>query len=129
LASRAKVRHLRAHPGVLDRLRADKRLLLSGADAARVHHADLVALDGVEAYVRDQDRDAVLRQYRLEPAVLAEANVVLRVLPGDVEDAPGQDRIVSPSLLALDLIDAGDERSVRAGRALVERQLADSSLA
>lgn len=124
LASRAEVHRLRAHPGVLDRLRTDERLLLSGPDAARVHHADLVPRDGVEAYVRSEDRDPVVKRYRLEQVPPASANVVLHVLPADVDEVPSSDGVVASSLLSLDLIDAGDERSVRAGRALLARQLA-----
>lgn len=121
LSARAEVHAFVVHRGVRDRLSNDPRLVLGGASAASHYRADLVALDEVEGYVRAEDLGQLVREYALAPpAGGARANVILRVpVPG----WPFNDgkRIASRPVVAMDLIDAGDERSVRAGRALLAK--------
>ena len=114
---RAAVHGLYGHPSLLSRLADDGRLVRSGA-SVRSRHVDLVALDAVEGYVRREDLDGLIDAYGLHRA--ARANVVLRVPPGglfvfgDEPDTPWP-------VIAVDLIDAGDDRSVRAAHELFER--------
>lgn len=119
LAARALVHPLVVHRGLVDKLAADDRLLASGASAALASGADLIALGQVEAYVRLNDLAGLINDYILGPPVEnVAANVVLRVpMPTwpFVDDAT----IAPPPVVAVDLIDAGDFRSVRAGRALL----------
>ena len=121
LASRARVHRLRAHPGVLKRLGEDPALVLGGSSAAGRHGADLIAVDRVEAYIRPEDLAAFVSRYALRQAPDGRENVLIRVpsewqFPSGVRDAP-------VAVVAVDLIDAGDERSVRAGRKLLGRIL------
>lgn len=111
---------LRAHPGVLDALSSDVRVVVGGVRAASVHGADLIGLSGVELYALREDAAALIGEYALRPA-RDDANVVLRVasrLPASIS------RLASPAVAALDLLDAGDERSVRAARRLLQRMVA-----
>lgn len=121
LSARAEVHSLVAHRGVRDRLNDDPRLVLAGVSAASHYRAALVALDELEGYVRAEDLEELVREYALAaPAGGARANVVLRVPAPDWPFDEGQ-RIASRPVVAMDLIDAGDERSVRAGRGLLEK--------
>ena len=117
LAARADVLSLRAHPGVLDALSGDERLVIAGAQAAFRHGADLIGISGLELYAVRGDLDALSREYALRPAQ-DDANVILR-LASRLPAASG--RIASAAVAAFDLLDAGDERSVRAARQLLRR--------
>lgn len=116
LSARALVLDLRAHPGVVDRLDADPRVVVGGARAAAHHGADLISVDDHEYYVRERDLEGLIRGYGLRPARPGDANVKLHVsdrLPRV------QDRVVSAGTAAVDLLDSGDERSVRAARQML----------
>jgi len=114
---RAVVHRLYGHPSVLARLADDGRLVRSGPSVRSVH-VDVMALDLVEGYARTQDLDALVDAYGLHRA--ARANVALRVPPsglfvfGDDRDAPWP-------VIVVDLIDARDDRSVRAAHDLFHR--------
>jgi excisionase family DNA binding protein len=119
LVRRADVHRLIAHPAALRRVADDPRLVLSGVSAAAHHGADIIALDDVEAYVREGDLGKVRRGQGLRPPAQGDvANVLLRVPRPEWPFAPG-DRYAPRLVVAADLLDAGDERSVRAARALI----------
>ena len=119
LSARAKVGRYVVHRGLNGRLANDSRLVLGGASAASHYRADLVALEEVEGYVRAEDLEQLISEYALmPPSAGARANVLLRVsVPGWLFEEG--ERIASRAVVAVDLIDAGDERSVRAGRKLL----------
>ena len=119
LAARAEVFRFSAHPSALARLEQDERLLLSGVSAAHEHGADIVAVNEVEAYVRAKDLEDVRAEYALQPPERGlRTNVVLRA-PRPDWPFPESIRFAPRLVVAADLIDAGDERSRRAGRALL----------
>ena len=118
LAGRAVLHRLTGHRGVLERLADDGRLVLGGASAAQRHGADLIALDYVEAYVRADDLGPIVDAYAMRPAIAGAENALLRV-PTPGWPFPPESRLAPAPVVAVDLIDAGDERSVRAGRALL----------
>jgi len=118
LAGRAVLHRLTGHRGVLERLADDGRLVLGGASAAQRHGADLIALDYVEAYVRADDLGSIVDAYAMRPAIAGAENALLRV-PTPGWPFPPESRLAPAPVVAVDLIDAGDERSVRAGRALL----------
>lgn len=119
LASRADIHRLVVHRGLRERLSADPRIVLGGASAASHHHADLIALDELEGYARVEDLERLVREYALvPPAFGASANVLLRV-PVPAWPFDEGERVAGRAVVAMDLIDAGDERSVRAGRILL----------
>lgn len=124
LAARAQELPYRAHRGVVERLSRDPRLVLGGVSAAGESGADIVALGRVEAYVREGDLEGVVGHYHLAPSAGEQANVVLRV-PRQLWVFGEGDRVASQAVVAADLVDAADERSVRAGRALFLRLAAE----
>jgi hypothetical protein len=118
LSGRALLRKFRAHPGVLERLDRDPRVVIGGARAARGHGADVISLGEHELYVSRRDLKGLIRSYSLRESG-ADANVKLRIC----DRLPIADGgVASAATAALDLLDAGDERSVRAAR----RMLRDS---
>ena len=119
LSARAEVSRYVVHRGLSERLANDSRLVLGGVSAASHYRADLVALEEVEGYVRAEDLARLISDYALvPPSAGVRANVLLRVpAPGWPFDEGEQ--IASRAIVAVDLIDAGDERSVRAGRKLL----------
>ncbi|WP_217921774.1 helix-turn-helix domain-containing protein [Miltoncostaea oceani] len=119
LARRAEAHHVVAHPAALRRLADDPRIVLGGVSAAAHHGADVIALDRVEGYIRAADLDDVRREYALGPPADGDsANVVLRV-PAPVWPFPEGERYAPRLVVAADLRDAGDERSVRAAHGLI----------
>ncbi|MGD9572311.1 MAG: helix-turn-helix domain-containing protein [Thermoleophilia bacterium] len=119
LQRRAEVVVLHAHDAAIDRLARDGRLVLGGSSAAGAVGADLVALGRVEAYVRGSDLAPVRRDHGLRDAAPGDAvNVLLRVPRPSWPFAPGE-RHAPRLVVAADLLEAGDERSVRAARDLL----------
>ena len=119
LSARAKVGRYVVHRGLRERLGSDPRFVLGGVSAASDYRADLVALEEVEGYVRAEEREALIRDFALmPPSAGARANVLLRVPEPGWPFAEGE-RIAGRAVVAVDLIDAGDERSIRAGRKLL----------
>lgn len=123
LCARARIQRFVVHRGLRDRLVNDQRLVLGGVSAASHYRADLVALDEIEGYLRAEDLDRLVSDYALlGPSAGARANVVLRV-PVPLWPFGEGARIASRPVVAIDLIDAGDERSVRAGRKLLAERV------
>lgn len=111
---RALVHRLSAHSSVLGLLADDDRVVLSGSSARGVA-VDVIATGVVEGYVEASKLHMLVGHYALHEA--ARTNVVLRVPPaevtvfGDARDAPWP-------VVAVDLYDAGDDRSRRAAETL-----------
>jgi hypothetical protein len=119
LVRRAEVRRLLAHPAALRRLEGDERIVLGGISAAAHHGADVLAVDRLEGYVRADDLADIERSYALRlPGQGEGANVVLRVPAPAWPFAEGE-RCAPRVVVAADLREAGDERSVRAARGLL----------
>jgi hypothetical protein len=126
LSARAISHRFAGHRGVLGRLADDDRLVLSGASGAQRYGADIVALERVEAYVRDDHLDAVADDFALRSAAEGQENVLLRV-PQPTWPFPETSRFAPQTVVAIDLIDAGDDRSVRAGQKLLSAGLAQAA--
>jgi len=111
LASRAKVRRMRAHPGVLDRLQADDRVSVGGGRAVAALGGGLAAGGSIRLYVPAADVDALVRKYRLRDDI--EGNIELAVIPEDVnaELRPEQGRPVPLAVAWADLLDDPDARA------------------
>jgi hypothetical protein len=111
-----------AHRGLTERLADDHRIVLSGVSAAAAHRARLTALGVLEAYVRAGDLAALIHEYALaEPSPGVAENVLLRIPVSKWPFEEGE-RIAGRAVVAVDLIDTGDERSVRAARRLLALQ-------
>lgn len=119
LRDRAQLHLFHGDERLVDRLRADPDLVLSGVNAAAEYGVDLRAPGIVEAYVgRNRFRDLVYR-YALKPSEIADANIVLRVVDDSIPRA--QKRVAPVAAVALDLLESSDDRSRRAGRELARR--------
>lgn len=113
---RAAVYKLRAHPSMLQLLLDDPRAVRGGASVRQLS-VDLVSMGNAELYVREADAPNIINKYSLIPS--QQPNVVLRIPPGDLwlfdsGEAPW------PVVVA-DLLDARDDRSVRAAKDLARR--------
>jgi hypothetical protein len=115
LAGRAVVHHMHGHPRSLERLAADQRVVVSGVAAVAGRSPDLVSDDAASVYVPADLFDAVVTAHRLVPVPVSGANVEVRVPVGGW---PFEGGVVLWPVAAADLLDRGDERSVRAARAL-----------
>ncbi|MFQ5743957.1 MAG: hypothetical protein ACE5HV_10260 [Acidobacteriota bacterium] len=80
--------------------------------AASHHGIDIVGSNELEAYVRVQDLDQVVEQNFLEPS--SRPNVIFHVGDGRWID-PLEYRVMDPITCALDLLEADDQKSRRAG--------------
>jgi hypothetical protein len=120
LRSRAQSVQLYGHPSVLEQLAQESSLVLSGASAAPELGADLIVSDFLEAYVRESDIEVLRKRFALTPA-RDRANIVLRVVEDSVWPFHAGERFAPPAVVAVDLLEADDSRSQRAGRALLEQ--------
>jgi excisionase family DNA binding protein len=121
LGARVEVRSYFAHPAALERIAHDRRVVLGGVAAAAHHRANLAGGGLVELYVREQDSSEIEREFALRDVAAAEANLKLRI-PRALWPFREGERIAPQAFIAADLIDDGDERSVRAGRTLLRRR-------
>jgi hypothetical protein len=121
LERRAQVHRYSGHPGEISHLLADERLVASGASAARSIGLDLLG-SGADGYVSDANIDEFVQEHALFPAAAIDANVILRLVPGDVwvDFLEGQAH-APEAAVALDLAEEPDSRSRAAGEELLHR--------
>lgn len=116
LSARGQVRHLWAHPGVLDRLAADPRVSRGGADATPTGHDGLTGRPGrLELYVNEADADEVIQRYHMHEDREGQVNLVIvpACVPSDL--APGRGNPVPLPAAASDLLEEEDPRARYAG--------------
>jgi excisionase family DNA binding protein len=112
LSARGEVRHLWAHPGVLDRLASDARVSRGGAAAVPAGHDGLTGRPGRrELYVGEADAEDLIRQYRMRED--RDGRVHLVIVPSSVplELAPKGGVPVAVPAAASDLLDEDDPRA------------------
>jgi len=114
LRRRATLQRLRSHPSDLARLAAEPDVVRTGVSAATDHHLDISASGILEAYVPAKRLPKLAKQYLLAPS--DSPNVLLRVV-NDPWPFPDEWHAAPPLVAALDLLDSGDQRSVRAATA------------
>jgi excisionase family DNA binding protein len=117
LGARAEMRRFYGHPSVLEPLAAEPSVVRSGVSAGADHGVDIVASDFLEAYVSEARIAALINQYGLD-ADAERPNVVLRVVGDAVWPFSPEMDVAPRSVVAVDLLEAEDERSRRAGAAL-----------
>ncbi|WP_353951916.1 helix-turn-helix domain-containing protein [Knoellia sp. S7-12] len=81
-------------------LRADERVHLSGVS---LPESGMSAGDAAEGYVSIEDLDALVDDHLLSPAPRSRANVILHVVPSEVQSPALDDVARSPLALAADL--------------------------
>ena len=109
-----------AHPSVLDRVAEDDRVVRGGVSGAKEHRVDLVVRDAAEVYVRAGELADVVNSYALDEGA-DRPNVILRVVEDEAWPFQEDVRVAPWPVVAVDLLDADDERSRRAGLELIER--------
>ena len=125
LRARASRRSLFAHPSSLPRLLADRAIVPSGTSALDEVDADLVigGAPPAEGYVHARDEASLFKAHSLMGG-LGATNVLLHVVD-DAVDVPLRVGVAVPAVVALDLIESGDPRSVGAGWTLWSQALAE----
>jgi hypothetical protein len=120
LERRAEVHHYSGHPGEIRHILTDERLVASGVSAAQEIGLDLMSGLEADGYVRDLDLSGFIRDHALFSAAAVDANVVLRVVPGDVwaDFLKGRPH-ASEAAIGLDLAEDADSRSQVAGKKLL----------
>lgn len=109
-----------AHPSALDRVGEETAVVRSGVSAVNEHEVDLIASDEAEVYVRASEVAELVDRYALEPDA-DRSNLVVRVVDDDVWPFEDDASVAPWPVVAVDLLDAADERSRRAGLQLIER--------
>lgn len=120
LANRAERRWFYAHPSVLEAILGSPRFVASGVSALSPNHIDLVAADQVEGYVPESGLASLIDQFALD-SESDRPNVLLRVASDDCWLFAPRQRHAPIPVVAIDLLDSDDERSLRAGRDLLNR--------
>lgn len=120
LRARAERREMYAHSSALGRLRVDPRIVRGGVSAITDYHLDLIAGEEAEVYVSARNVSGLVDRYALdiEPD---RPNVIVWVVDDDEWPFDDDARVAPWSVVAVDLLDARDERSRRAGFELIER--------
>jgi len=116
LRSRSTVNRLRSHRSVPAQLVANSRIILGGVSAG---FAGVIAAGECEGYVREDEFTGIVDRYLLEPSE-ADANVLLRVVPLQEWRFQPTQHVASSAVVAFDLLDAGDPRSVEAGLSILD---------
>jgi excisionase family DNA binding protein len=117
LRARSETRRFYGHPAALERLVRESNVVLGGVSAAAYYGADLVGGDLLEAYVPARRLVPLVRRYGLE-AEPDRHNLVLRVVDDEVWPFASDVKVAPLPVVAVDLLDADDDRSRRAGRDL-----------
>jgi hypothetical protein len=114
--SRADIRRVRAHPGLLDRALADNAVSVGGGDAVASLGGGVAAGGGHRVYIPSQDVEDYLRRYRLADDV--EGNIDIAVIPDSVDPElrPDPGAPVPLSVAWADLLDDPDSRARNAAR-------------
>lgn len=118
LRGRAAVRRYRVHRGLLDDLASDPVFVRSGISAAADYSADILGGREVEGYVDSGTLSCLERRHALVGT--SGGNVLLHIVE-DGSRLARRGKVMSPVVVALDLLESVDPRSRRAGRQLLER--------
>jgi excisionase family DNA binding protein len=113
LTDRAAPQSFRSHPGEIAHLLEDPDLIRSGISAG-AEDFELVSGREADGYVQSAMLDRVVSDHALEPSG-AQGNVKLRVVPDEVWSLPSGRQVAPEAAIALDLAEASDPRSARAG--------------
>lgn len=109
----------RVHPSMLERMRADPRLMLTGVSAASALRLGLVGgTDEVDAYADHTLLDDIVERYRMRPS--ADPNVTLRASPEIGWEWPPASIAPRPAV-ALDLLDHAEPRVRQVGGELLDQ--------
>ncbi len=109
-----------AHPSALDRIGNDAKVVAGGVSALNALDVDLIVSDEAEVYVRAGEVAGLVDRQALDPDA-DRPNLIVRVVDDGVWPFAKGVSVAPWPVVAVDLLDADDERSVRAGLELIER--------
>ena len=117
LRGRARRLSVRAGESALRAIQKDRDFIKSGVSAAIEYAADISAPGVIEGYYPADKLAAVIYRYALREVDEAQANLIVHELGAPI---PFAKRSVMPAaVVAVDLLEAGDARSRRAGQKLL----------
>jgi excisionase family DNA binding protein len=119
--SRSVRREMYAHPSALNRIRDEVEVVRGGVSALDEHNVDLIVRDEAEIYIKASQVAGLVDRYSLEPDA-DRPNLIVRVVGDEVWPFDEGERVAPWPVVAVDLLDAADERSRRAGLELLERR-------
>ncbi|WP_419933335.1 helix-turn-helix domain-containing protein [Candidatus Poriferisodalis sp.] len=120
LSSRAQRRWFYAHPGVHSELLSHPAVVASGVSALSAHSVDLIVSDQAEAYVPESRVSELADRFALDGDA-DKPNVQLRVVSDHDWPFEAGQRVAPAPVVAVDLLEADDDRSQRAARELLAR--------
>ncbi|MGI8313389.1 hypothetical protein [Saccharopolyspora hattusasensis] len=121
LQSRAELHRIRILAGPLRKLRELPGVASGGISAAARYGLDLMPSGAEhELYVPAESFRELREAGRIKLGA-SEPNVVVRVLPDQLPISIARDGLAPPAAVAVDLLEAGDERSARAGKRLLDQ--------
>lgn len=120
LRSRSERREMYAHPSALDRICDEADVVRGGVSGLDEHDVDLIVSDEAEIYVPASKVADLEDRYALERNA-DRPNLIVRVVDDDVWSFDDDANVAPWPVVAVDLLDADDERSRRAGLELIER--------
>lgn len=119
LGRRARTHYFAAGDRARADIARDPRFIRSGVSAAPEYSADVRAPRVLEGYLPEDDLQKAVYRHALRPVDEREADLVLHAVSGFW---PFQGRKIAPrAVVAVDLVDSLDQRSRRAGEALLQR--------
>lgn len=116
---RANLNHLRGDERALRKIVADDRFVRSGVSAAEHMDADLIAPGVVEGYLPKERLAKLSYEHALRAVPESSANLIVRAVNGLWPFK--SERVAPEAVVAVDLIESGDQRSRRAGSELLKR--------
>ena len=119
LAVRATIRSFYSHPSTIPLLGTEPDVVPSGVSAAAHYRLDIVATDQFEGYVSTTAVPALVSRFALDEDP-RRPNVVLRVVDDRLWPFGPGDEVAPPPIVAVDLLEAKDDRSRRAATQLLQ---------
>ncbi|MCP3877321.1 MAG: helix-turn-helix domain-containing protein [Sulfitobacter sp.] len=120
LRARSDEHRVYGHPSVLQPILDLPNVVRSGVSAAADYSIDVIAQDVAEAYVRSSEVSDLVEGFALDESS-DRPNLILRVVDDDAWPFDVGDEVAPSIVAAVDLLEADDERSRRAGVDLLER--------
>jgi len=117
LRGRARRVALRAGEPALKAIQKDREFIRSGVSGAIEYGADIAALGVIEGYYPAAKLATIVYRYALRQVDEAQANLIVHELGDRIPF--GKRSIMPPAVVAIDLLEAGDARSRRAGQRLL----------
>ena len=119
LSVRATLRSFYAHESVLSLLRDEPDIVVSGVSAAGHYQLDIVVVNHFEGYVRAAVLPDLVKRFSLDETA-ARPNVTLRTVADHLWPFGSDEEVAPLAVVAVDLLEADDDRTRRAGARLLQ---------